>query len=63
MYVLGIGLGGIYRCCFWARAGWGGGSLHSQVEHHVRDKFTTPILYGIDNFKFYDNFSLRIHNH
>ena len=27
-----------------------GRSLHSQVEHHVRDKFATPILYGIDNF-------------
>jgi hypothetical protein len=26
-----------------------GGSLHSQVEHHVRDKFAAPILYGIDN--------------
>ena len=34
-----------------------GRSLHSQVEHHVRDKFATPILYGIDNFKFYDIFS------
>ena len=40
----------------------GRGSLHSQVEHHVRDKFATPILYGIDNFKFYDIF-LHIHNH
>ena len=28
----------------------GGGSLHSQVEHHARDKFATPILHGIDNF-------------
>ena len=27
-----------------------GGSIHSQVEYHVRDKFATPILYGIDNF-------------
>ena len=26
--------------------------LHCQVEHHVQDKFATPILYGIDNFKF-----------
>ena len=34
-----------------------GESLHSQVEHHVRDKFATPILYGIDNFNFYDIFS------
>ena len=34
----------------------GGGSLHSQVEHHVQDKFATPILYGMDNFKFYDIF-------
>jgi hypothetical protein len=39
-----------------------GGSLHSQVEHHVWDKFATPILYGIDNFKHYDIFP-RIHNH
>ena len=31
--------------------------LHCQVEHHVRDKFATPILYGIDNFKFYDKIS------
>ena len=31
--------------------------LHCQVEHHVRDNFATPILYGIDNFKFYDIFS------
>ena len=31
--------------------------LHCQVEHHVRDKFATPILYGIDNFKFYGIFS------
>ena len=37
-------------------------SLHSQVEHHVQDKFATPILYGIDNFKFYD-FFLHIHDH
>ena len=35
----------------------GGGSLHSQVEHHMQDKFATPVLHGIDNFKFYDNFS------
>ena len=33
------------------------GSFHSQLEHHVQDKFATPILYGIDNFKFYDIFS------
>ena len=33
------------------------GSLHSQVEHRVRDKFATPIVYGIDNFKIYDIFS------
>ena len=33
-----------------------GGSLHSQIEHHGRDKFATPILYGIDNSKFYDIF-------
>ena len=30
--------------------------LHCQVEHHMQDKFATPILYGIDNFKFYDIF-------
>ena len=24
--------------------------LHCQVEHHMRDKFATPILYGIDIF-------------
>ena len=23
-------------------------SLHIQVEYHMRDKFATPILYGID---------------
>ena len=34
-----------------------GRSLHSQFEHHVRDKFATLILYGKDNFKFYDIFS------
>ena len=34
-----------------------GGSLHSQVEYHVRDKFATPILYGIDNFKNNDIYS------
>ena len=34
-----------------------GRSLHSQVEHHVRDNFANPILYGIDIFKFYDIFS------
>ena len=28
----------------------GGGSIHSQVEYHVRDKFVAPILYGIDIF-------------
>ena len=28
--------------------------FHCQVEHHVRDKFATPISYGIDNLKFYD---------
>ena len=33
-----------------------GRSLHCQVEHHVRDKFATPILYGINNFKFDDFF-------
>ena len=32
------------------------GSLHSQVEHQVRDKFNSPILYGLDNSKFYDIF-------
>ena len=46
--------------------GWGadeksevpmGGSLHSQVEHHVRDKFATPVLYGIDILLFDDIFS------
>ena len=31
--------------------------LYCQVEHHERDKFATPVLYGIDNFKFYDIFS------
>ena len=31
--------------------------LHCQVEHHVQDNFATPILYGIDNFKFDDIFS------
>ena len=40
-----------------------GGSLHCQIEHHVRDKFATPILHGIDNFKNYDIFSTYcIHN-
>ena len=34
-----------------------GGSLHCQVEHHMWDKFATPILYGIDNSKYYDIFS------
>ena len=34
-----------------------GRSLHSEVEHQVRDNFATPILYGIDDFKFYDIFS------
>ena len=28
-----------------------GESLHSQVEHHVRDKFATPIFYGIQIYK------------
>ena len=37
--------------------GGGGGSLHSQVEHHVQDKFCYSILYGIDKYKFYDIFS------
>ena len=41
---------------------WGGLTLHCQVEHHMRDKFATHILYDIDNFKFYDIF-LHIHNH
>ena len=40
--------------CSWEAMG---GSLHSQVEHHVQDKFATPILYGIDNFEHYDIFS------
>ena len=31
-----------------------------KCESHVRDKFATPILYGIDNFKFYDIFYLYI---
>ena len=34
-----------------------GRSLHCQVEHHVRTKFATPILYAIDNFKNYEIFS------
>ena len=34
-----------------------GRSLRSQVEHHVRDKFATPTLYGMNNFIFYDIFS------
>ena len=34
-----------------------GGSLHSQVEHHVRDKFATHVLYGIDILLFDDIFS------
>ena len=34
-----------------------GRSLHCQVEHHVRIKFATPVLHGIDNFKIYDVFS------
>ena len=38
-----------------------GGSLRSQVEHHVRDKFATHILYGRDSFIFFDIF-LHIHN-
>ena len=33
-----------------------GGSLHSEVEHNVQDKFAIPILYNIDNFKIYDIF-------
>ena len=33
-----------------------GRSLHSEVEHHVQGNFATPILYGIDNFIFYDIF-------
>ena len=33
------------------------GGYSSQVEHHVRDKFATPILYGKVKFKFYDTFS------
>ena len=41
---------------------WGGGSLHSQVEHHVRDKFATPILYSRVKFIFYDIF-LHMHIH
>ena len=36
--------------------------LHSQVEHHVQDKFATPILYGKDNFKFNDIF-LHLDSH
>ena len=31
-----------------------GGHSIGQVEHHVRDKFATPVLYGIDTFTFYD---------
>ena len=38
----------------------GGGSLHRQVEHHVRNKFATPMLYGIDSFIFHDVFFLNI---
>ena len=37
-----------------------GRSVHCQVEHHVRDKFAIPLLYGIDNFMI--SF-LHIHNH
>jgi hypothetical protein len=33
-----------------------GGSLQSQVEYHVWDKFATPILYGINNFENNDIF-------
>ena len=33
-----------------------------RVEHHVQNKFATPILYGIFNFQFYDIF-LHIHYH
>ena len=33
-----------------------GRSLHTQVEHHMRDNFATLILYGIDNFEFCDIF-------
>ena len=33
-----------------------------QVEHHVRTKFATPILYAIDNFK-NCNFFLHTRNH
>ena len=39
-----------------------GRSLHCQVEHHVRDKFATPILYDIDNLNFMI-FVLHIHDH
>ena len=39
-----------------------GGHSIVKVEHHVQDKFATPILYGIDDFKFSDIF-LYIHNH
>ena len=41
----------------WSQVLSTGRLLHCQVEHHVRDKFATPILYGIDNFKIYDIFS------
>ena len=34
-----------------------GRSLHCQVENHVQTKFATPILYAINNFKNYHNFS------
>ena len=35
-----------------------GKALHCQVENQVRKKFTTLILYAIDNFKNYDIFSV-----
>ena len=51
------GLSQLHGRNHWLMCTGGGGSFHSQVEHHVRDKFAAPILYGRDNFKFYDIFS------
>ena len=49
-----------YVALLWALPTPTGRLLHCQVEHHVRDKFATPILYGIDNFKFYDIFYIYL---
>ena len=51
-----------FECIDVAMPTGGGVSLHSQVEHYMRDKFAILLLYGIDNLNIVI-FFLHIHNH